>query len=81
MNWRSYDKLAENSRALLAELDRTRPPRLIIDLRGGGDYNHGRSFIEQLVAAEVCFSRKAHISAYSAARGNGGSFGMSRGSC
>ncbi len=54
VNWRGYDQLAEHTKALMAELDRKPPRRLIIDLRdnGGGDYNHGRQFIAQITSRE-----------------------------
>lgn len=50
VNWRSYDGLDENAAALLKQLDARHPKRLLIDLRdnGGGDFNFGRRFIDQL---------------------------------
>jgi hypothetical protein len=50
VNWRSYDGLADHGAALLRSLDSEHPRRLIIDLRDndGGDYNVGRTFIEEI---------------------------------
>ena len=50
VNWRSYDGLADHGAALLQSLDAKHPRRLIIDLRDndGGDYNVGRTFIEEI---------------------------------
>jgi hypothetical protein len=54
VNWRGYDDLAGRTASLMAEVDRERPRRLIIDLRdnGGGDYNQGRQFIALITARE-----------------------------
>lgn len=50
VNWRSYERLPEETAALLAAMELERPRRLIIDLRdsGGGDFNIGRDFIRRL---------------------------------
>jgi hypothetical protein len=50
VNWRSYDGLADHGNALLRDLDVRHPRRLIVDLRDndGGDYNAGRSFIDEI---------------------------------
>jgi hypothetical protein len=50
VNWRSYEGLAGFGAKLLQDLDAQHPSRLIIDLRdnGGGDYNSGRAFIEEI---------------------------------
>lgn len=50
VNWRGYDGLAANGAELLRALEARHPRRLIVDLRdsGGGDYNIGRAFIEQI---------------------------------
>ena len=50
VNWRSYDDLAKHSAALLQALDEKHPRKLIIDLRdnSGGDFNAGRTFIEEI---------------------------------
>ncbi len=49
-NWRSYEDLGVKSAALLSQLDKNRPRRLIIDLRdnGGGDFAVGREFIQSV---------------------------------
>ena len=62
VNWRTYDDLAAKSTALLTELDRRRPRKLIIDLRdsGGGDFNKGREFIAQ-IKSRVWLDRKGAL--------------------
>lgn len=50
LNWRSYEGFADQSAALLKDLDANQPGRLIIDLRdnSGGDYTIGRAFIAEI---------------------------------
>lgn len=50
VNWRTYDDLGAKSAALLGELDRQHPRRLLIDVRdnAGGDFKVGRSFVDEL---------------------------------
>jgi hypothetical protein len=52
VNWRSYDRLAEASEALLQQLDADHPRRLIIDLRDntGGDFTVGRAFVAAIAS-------------------------------
>jgi hypothetical protein len=50
VNWRSYDEVGVKAAALLSELDKNHPRRLLIDLRdnGGGDFKVGREVIQSI---------------------------------
>jgi hypothetical protein len=50
VNWRSYDDLPSKTAALLTQLDKQRPRRLILDLRdnSGGDFKVGRTFVDAI---------------------------------
>jgi hypothetical protein len=82
VNFRSYESLGRNARALFAELDRRPPARLIIDLRqnGGGDFFEGRRHLIEPLKRRPALSQKGRVyvvvgrATYSAAMANATDF-------
>jgi hypothetical protein len=78
VNFRSYESLGRNARALFVELDRKPPARLIIDLRqnGGGDFFEGRRHLIEPLKRRPSLSQKGRLyvvvgrATYSAAMAN-----------
>jgi len=62
-NWRSYKDLAKNSRGLFELVDKTRPDKLVIDLRqnGGGDYFVGLAYMVSRIRSLPDINRKGHL--------------------
>jgi len=62
-DWRAYQDLAKNAKAMFALLDQTKPSKLILDMRdnGGGDNTVGDTKIVKPLVARADINRKGHL--------------------
>ena len=63
VNFKRYPALKQNSQALFSAIDRTRPERLVIDLRqnGGGDYFVGRDHLIEPIKKRPAINQKGRL--------------------
>jgi hypothetical protein len=63
VNFKRYPSLKQNARALFAAIDRTRPSRLVIDLRqnGGGDFFEGRENLVEPIKKRPDLNQKGRL--------------------